>query len=142
MAYTSTGINSSAVIVAPAGSTLVGAPTTDVRGKAIKFDASGKAEVASTAGEKVMGIALITEGETIADSGNEVNIQVKDIGLARVSGSAIATGDELTAAADGTLQKAADGNFVIATALEAWTEGATFIRVQLTKYQKPAAQTE
>ena len=128
MAYTAASINTSATIVAPA------AATADVRGKAVKFNENGEAVVASVAGEVVMGIALITNDEEV-QAGHDVDIQVKEIGLALAAG-AIAAGDELAAGATGALVKAAEGNFVVATALEAAEAAGRIIRVQITKYQK------
>ena len=127
--YTTTGINTSATIVAPAGAEITG-----VIGKAIKFDASGNAVLASTAGEAVMGIAVLTHADTVA-RGEDVTIQVKEIGKA-VAGGAIAKGDELAVKADGTLVKASEGQFVIATALQAATGAGQIINVQITKYYK------
>ena len=127
--YTTTVINTSATIVAPAGAEING-----VIGKGIKFDASGNAVVASTAGEAVIGIAVLTHAEKIA-KGEDVTIQVKEIGKA-VAGGAVAKGDALAVKADGTLVKANDGQFVIATALQAATVAGNIIDVQITKYQK------
>ena len=127
--YTTTGINTSATIVAPAG-----AEITSVIGKAIKFDASGNAVLASTAGEAVMGIAVLTHADKVA-VGEDITIQVKEIGKA-VAGAAIKKGAELAVAADGTLKEAAEGQFVIATALQAATGAGQIINVQITKYYK------
>lgn len=127
--YTTTVINTSATIVAPAGAEITG-----VIGKGIKFDASGNAVVASKAGEAVMGIAVLTHADTIA-KGEDVTIQVKEIGKA-VAGGEIAKGDELAVNANGALVKAAEGQFVVATALQAATAAGHIIDVQITKYQK------
>lgn len=127
--YTTTGINTSATIVAPAAAEIEG-----VIGKAIKFDASGNAVVASAAGEKVAGIAVLTHRDVVA-AGEDITIQVKEIGKAKVNG-AVAKGDELAAAADGTLAVAAEGQFVIATALQAAEAAGQIINVQITKYYK------
>lgn len=135
MIYTATQINNSATIVGKAGTTIT--TPTDVRCKAVKFDASGNVVVADTAGEAVVGIAIITNDETVK-AGEDIDIQVKDIGIA-ITGAAVATGDELAVDANGKLQKATAGQFVIATALEAATASDKFVRVQITKYTKPSA---
>lgn len=126
MAYTGTGINTSATIVEKAS------VAADFRGKAIKY-AEGKAALAG-AGEVCVGLGLITNAEETA-AGADVDIQVKEIGLAK-AGAEITAGAELTADAKGELVPAAEGNFVIATALEAAAAAGKFIRVQITKYQK------
>ena len=135
MIYTANQINNSPTIVGKAGATI--STPTDVRCKAVKFDASGNVVVASTAGEAVIGIAIITNDETIK-AGEDIDIQVKDMGIA-TAGAAVAAGDELAADANGKLQKATAGQFVIATALEAATAADKLIRVQITKYTKPNA---
>lgn len=127
--YTTASINTSATIVAPAGAEITG-----VIGKAIKFDAEGNAVVASTAGEKVMGIAVLTHADVVK-KGEDITIQVKEIGKA-VAGAAIAKGAELAVRADGTLATATDGQFVVATALQAANAAGHIIDVQITKYQK------
>lgn len=130
MAYTTTGINTSATIVGAAA-----AEIKNVAGKAVKFT-GGKVAVATTAGEVVMGIAVLTSADVIA-AGEDVDIQIKEIGKA-VAGAEIAVGAELATNATGALVTATAGQFVVATALEAATAAGQIINVQLTKYQKNA----
>lgn len=132
MAYTSTGINTSATIVGAAG-----APITGVAGKAVKFDGTGNVVLGSVAGEAVIGIALLTNATDIK-KGEDVDIQIKDIGKAVVGGT-VAKGAELAVHTDGTLITATTGQFVIATALDAATKAGQIINVQITKYQKKTA---
>lgn len=126
MAYTSTGINTSATIVAAA------VAEADYRGKAVKFDGNGNAVLAG-AGEVAIGIGILTNSES-TKANEDVDIQVKEIGLA-LAGGAIKKGDELTADASGKLVKASEGNFVVATALQEAASAGTYIRVQITKYK-------
>ena len=128
MAYTAASINNSPTIVAPA------AAKKDVRCRGIKLDDNGNAVVASTAGEVVIGIALLTNDEEVAE-GHDVDIQVKEIGLA-LAGAEIKPGAELAVDATGALQTATSGQFVVATALEAAEVAGRFINVQITKYMK------
>ena len=123
MAYHGTGINDSATIVAKAA-----ADITDGAFKAVKLTAAGIALCG--AGEAAVGI-LIPETES-PKAGEDVNIQVKDIGLG-MAGAAVAPGDLLASDADGKLIKAASGKFVIAQALEAAAEADRIISVQLCK---------
>jgi len=129
MAYTSTAINTSATIVAPAAAKLEACA-----GKAVKFDANGKVVLANAAGEVVMGIAVLTTADVVA-AGEDVDIQIKEIGKA-VAGAEIKVGAELAVNASGALVTATDGQFVVATALEAAAAAGHIINVQITKYQK------
>ncbi len=124
-----TSINLSATVSGVAASEI-----TDVRGKAIKFDAEGKLVVASTAGENILGIALLTsgdpEGKVLASESFEV--QVKDIGIA-LAGEAIEAGAPLTVNASGKLIKAAtNGQFVVGYALNS-IDGEGYVHVQIAK---------
>lgn len=134
MIYTATQISNSATIVRTAGATI--SNPVDVRGKAVKFDASGDVVVASTAGEAVAGIAILTNNEVVK-AGDDIDIQVKDIGVA-IAGAEITAGAELAVDANGKLAPATAGQFVIATALESVDAADKFIRVQITKYCKHA----
>lgn len=126
MAYTGTGINTSATIVE------VASAAADYRGKCIKY-AEGKAALAG-AGELCMGVGLITNAEQTAANA-DVDLQVKEIGLG-LAGGAIAKGKELASDAEGKLVEAASGNFVIGVALEDAAAAGKFIRMQICKYYK------
>ena len=126
MAYTGTGINTSATIVEAASA------AADYRGKCIKY-VDGKAALAG-AGELCMGVGLITNADqTAADA--DVDLQVKEIGLG-LAGAAIVKGKELASDAEGKLVEAASGNFVIGVALEDAAAAGKFIRMQICKYYK------
>lgn len=131
MIYTANQINNSATIVRKAGAAM--ASETDVRCKAVKFDASGDVVLAG-AGENAIGIAIITNDEKVK-AGEDIDIQVKEIGIG-ISGAEVAAGAELASDANGKLVPAVAGNFVLATALEAASGANKFIRVQITKYVK------
>ena len=137
MIYTATQINKSATIVAKAGATVLATAPVDFRGKVVKFDTDGNVVLAATAGETGIGIAILTNGETNI-AGDDITIQIKDIGVAR-AGAKIAAGDALAVDATGSLQKATAGQFVMATALEAAAAAGKYIRVQITKYATAAA---
>lgn len=129
MAYTTTAINTSATIVAPAAAKLEACA-----GKAVKFDENGKVVLASVAGEAVMGIVVLATA-TVIEAGEDVDIQIKEIGKA-VAGAEIKAGAELAVNASGALVTATEGQFVVATALEEATVAGQIINVQITKYQK------
>jgi hypothetical protein len=130
MAYVNTGISTASTIIEKVGAEV--ATAVDMRGKAVKYDTSGNVVLASTAGESVMGIALLTIDEEVK-AGSEIDIQIRDNGYA-VVGAAVKKGDPLAVDTNGKLVKATDGQFVIATALEAAASEGIIIRVAITKY--------
>lgn len=125
MAYTGTGINTSATIVEAAGA------KADFRGKAVKYDENGKVVLAG-AGEAAIGVVIITNAEE-SNVGDDVDIQVKEIGLGK-AGEAITKGTELAASADGSLVKATSGQFVIGVALDSAAAAGKYIKMQIVKY--------
>ena len=130
MAYLGTSINESPVIAELAGATIA-----DVRGKAVKYS-SGNVVLCSTAGEAVLGVGIMTNGENL-QAGDQVDIQIKDIGALRAGGT-IAKGDELAVDATGCFVKATDGQDVFAIALDAGAKDE-YVRSMIVRYKKPAA---
>lgn len=131
MTYMATQINDSATIIDKATAEIA-----DVRCKAVKYDTNGGIVLCSIAGEAVLGIAIITAGDTEGKvlAGGSVDIQVKDIGLAKAGGT-IAKGDELATNANGCVVKATDGQFVIGTALDS-ANADKYVKIQINKYYK------
>jgi len=121
--YHGTGINDSATIVAKASADITGgaflAATLTTDGIAV-----------AKAGEAAIGI-MIPETDS-PKKGEDVNVQVKDIGLAMV-GAAVEAGDLLASDANGKLVKAGAGAFIIATALGAAEAPDQVISVQIIK---------
>ena len=76
-------------------------------------------------------MSLFTNDENV-EAGGSLTVQVKDIGK-WVAGEEIAVGDELATNAEGKAVKAANGAFIVGTALSAATKAGTVISVQLTK---------
>lgn len=132
MTYLATSINESPVVAMKAGAAIA-----DVRGKAVKFDASGNV-ILCVAGDAALGIGILTNDQEIA-VGGDVTVQVKDMGLVLAGAATIKAGDELASDANGKLIKATDGQNVIAIALEASSAADTFIKAMLVRYGKPAA---
>lgn len=130
MAFLATSINESPVIAEVAGAAIA-----DVRGKAVKYS-SGNVVLCSTAGEAVLGVGIMTNAESTA-AGDQVDIQIKDIGLVKAGGT-IAKGDELAVDATGCFQKATDGQDVFALALGAGAKGE-YVSAMIVRYKKPAA---
>jgi len=133
MTYLATSINQSPVISEKAGAAI-----SDVRGKALKYDASGNV-VLCTAGEAALGIGIMTNDEA-TESGADVDIQIKDIGLVLTGAASIKKGDELASDGNGKLIKATDGQNVVAIAMDEAAAAGTYIKALLVRYAKPAAE--
>lgn len=123
--FISTAINDTPTIVGKATAAIA-----DGAFLAAKFDANGGIVLAG-AGQNAIGIMLATTPASIA-AGEDVNIQIKDIGFWK-SGGVIAAGAELTANADGKAVTAVTTNYVNAIALEAATAADQVIKVQVVK---------
>lgn len=122
--YFGTSINESPTIVLPAGEEL-----TDARGIALAIKEG--AVVKPEAGANVIGLSIIETDETVK-KGDDVDIQIKDIGK-WVAGEEIAAGTELAADKDGKAVAAKDGDFIVAVALSSASEAGTWIKVQIIK---------
>ena len=123
MSYHGTGINDSPTIAAKAAANI-----TDGAFLAAKLTAGGAAVCG--AGEAAVGL-FIPETEN-PKAGEDVTMQVKDIGLAKV-GAAVNAGDLLSSDADGKLIQAASGNYILAQALETAAAADQIIPVQICK---------
>jgi len=115
MEYVTTSINESPVISAQAGAELE-----DVRGKAVKFDANDRIVLAG-AGEEALGVAIISNDETIPEGG-DLDIQLWAIGFVK-AGAAFKSGDTLSSDANGAFKPAESGDAYIAIALQAAAPG-------------------
>lgn len=125
MNYLATSINESPVIVGTATNAI-----TDVRGRAVKFDANGGVVLAG-AGDIPLGIGIMTMGDEGAiAAGEEFTIQHKDIGLVYAGGT-IAKGANLSAGASGVFVTTAGGAAVVAIALEAAAASGQYIKAIL-----------
>lgn len=102
----------------------------DCRGKAVKYDASGEGVVlCESADSSFLGI-IIYEGLKPVKEGEEVSVQIKDIGLA-VAGGEIEVGDYVSPTTDGKFVKA-DSGFAAGQAMTKATTDQTFY-LQITK---------
>lgn len=129
-------INQSVTIVEQAG-----AEITDVRNRIMAYDKDGNVVLAADGSAVLVGIALIEAGindisgveSGKVNSGDDVDIQVKDIGYILAGGN-IVKGEEVTASS-GLAVKAKAGNYVVGIALSTAKKGE-YCRVQIAKYQK------
>lgn len=129
--FISTGINDSPVITGEATAAINNGAFL-----AAKFDANGGIVLAG-AGENALGVLIATTPDTVA-AGDDVTVQIKDIGLWK-TGGAVAAGAELTPDANGAAVTAAANNYVTAIALEAAAAAGQIIKVQIVKSGKMPA---
>lgn len=122
--YFGTSINGSPTIVLPAKDKING-----VQGIALAI-VDGQL-TKPTAGANAIGLALFTNDETV-DAGDDITVQVKDIGK-WVASEAIAVGDELSTTADGKAKKAVGKEFITAIALSKANADGDVISVQIVK---------
>jgi len=124
MAYMNSSLNPSPTIVGKAGAAL-----TNAQMLAVACDADGNF-VLPAAGALTMGITLSELNDNVA-VGQDVTVVVKDITLWK-AGAAVKRGQELTADATGRAKPAAEGDYVLAVALD--TSGADdYTLVQIVK---------
>ena len=119
MAYFGISINESPVLAEQVGAEIKGGS-----GKAVKYSA-GKVVLAG-AGEAICGVLIMQTPDVAA--GEEVTIQIKDIGMVAAGGTFV-KGDALEAGANGTFVKASNGK-VCARALEDGAAGK-FVRAHI-----------
>lgn len=122
--YIGTSINESPVIAAKAAASIDNGAML-----AVAMGASG----VSVAGAGVAAVGLLiaeTKGKVAA--GDDVTVQVKDIGLWK-TGAAVAAGALLASDANGKAITAASGKYIVAQALEAATAADQVIHVQIIK---------
>lgn len=122
--YFGTSINESPTVVFPAGEKLEAA-----RGIALAI--KDGAVVKPAAGANVIGISLI-ETDEVVDQGDDIDIQIKDIGK-WAAGEEIAVGTELATDAAGKAVAAKAGDFIVAVALSSAISEGTWIKAQIIK---------
>ena len=122
--FNGTVINDSATICAPVKTEIKTGPFT-----AVALGSGGAVPCNDT---------LVPVGLTIAETpntvpvGNDVNVQVKDIGVWK-GGAVFAAGDPLASDAEGLAVKATDGKFILGFALEDCAAKGQAVKVQITK---------
>lgn len=128
MNYLATSINESPVIRETATSAI-----TDVRGRAVKYDATGGIVLAA-AGDNPLGVGIMTNGdEGAVGAGEFVDVQIRCIGLV-YAGGAITKGANLSVGANGAFVTATTGESatpVVAIARQAATASGVFIEAIL-----------
>lgn len=132
--YLANQINSSPTLFGKAG-----AVVEDIRFKAVTFNDEGKVILAE-AGKPALGIAIATTGDPVGKVavGDQVDIQIKDIGLA-MAGGEVKAGAPVTIGTDGKLVTAASGNFILGYAVTAAKADGDIIQIQIAKGYYPTA---
>ena len=123
--YISTGINDTPTIVGKAGIPLINAAFL-----AVKFDVAGNI-VPAGAGENAIGLLIASTPEFVG-AGENVTVQIKDVGL-WVTGAAVLAGAEVASNATGQAITAAANAFIVGIALETATGAGQVIKVQIVK---------
>lgn len=123
--FLGTSINESPTVVFPAGENLANA-----RGIAVVLD-NGEIKKAG-AGSVILGLAIIETDDSV-NKGDDVDVQIKDIGKWVTGAANIKAGDLLTPDADGKAVVAASGDFIAGIALSSAQQAGTWIKVQITK---------
>ncbi|MDO4280777.1 MAG: hypothetical protein Q4C56_04020 [Peptococcaceae bacterium] len=113
MPYLATSINDSAVIVGTLAEDFA-----DLRGRALAFNDDGLVTTAKSDTDMVIGVALMNNDKDALNAGNDVNIQIKDIGHV-IIGAAVKKGQALSVDASGRFVPATAGQGVFAIALDA-----------------------
>ena len=123
--FISTGINDTPTIVGKAGIPLVNAAL-----HAAKFNAQGEI-VPAAAGDNAVGLFIASTPDNVA-AGEDVTIQIKDVGL-WVTGAAVLAGAEVASNAAGQAITAVANAFIVGIALETATAAGQVIKVQIVK---------
>lgn len=123
--FISTAINDTPTIVGKAG-----IPMQNAAFHAAKFDAQGNI-VPAAAGDNAIGLFIATTPDTVA-AGDDVTVQIKDIGL-WVTGAAVLAGAEVASNAGGQAITAAANAFIVGIALETAAAPGAVIKVQIVK---------
>lgn len=131
--YNTTTINQSVTLVFPAGEDI-----TDGAFRAVKLDANSRVLLAG-AGDIPLGVIPGGVEDTVK-AGEDISIQIKDVGLC-IAGGVIPAGAIVACGADGNCVAATDGSPILGQAFDAAAQDGDTIRIQLLKggaYKAPA----
>lgn len=136
--YLSAFMNNSATIRDVLAADVEGAPH-----KVLAYNADGKLALPAADGTPVIGIVLSdapASDSGVTPAGTEVDVLIRHIGLAE-TGAAVAKGDFLTSTEDGTVRKAAAGEYILGIAMTAAAAAGELAQVYITHsgYAKAAS---
>ena len=126
MNYFGVGIITSSVVAEIAGADIENAAFC-----AVKYDENGNVVLCDTEGEIVAGIVLPETTQKIS-AGEDITIQIKDIGLCKV-GAEIKKGQEVMVDAQGRVIPATAGKFVVGYAVTTASAENEVIQVDIRK---------
>ena len=113
---------------------VLAADVQDAPHKVLAYNTDGKLALPAADGDPVIGIILSdapANDSGVTPSGAEVDVLIRHIGLAE-AGAAVAKGDFLTAATDGTVRKAAAREYILGIAMTAATAAGELTQVYIT----------
>ena len=136
--YLNAFVNNSPTIRDTLAADMVNAPH-----KVVAYNTNGKLALPAADGDPVIGVILSdapANDSGITPAGAEVDVLIRHIGLAE-AGAAVAKGDFLTATEDGTVRKAAAGEYILGIAMTAATAAGELAQVYITHsgYAKAAS---
>lgn len=102
--------------------------------KAVAFNADGRLALPAADGAPAIGVILSdapANDSGVTPAGAEIDVLIKHIGLAE-AGAAVAKGDFLTATTDGTVRKAAAGEYILGIAMTAAAAAGELAQVYIT----------
>lgn len=126
MNYFGASINQTPTVAEQAGT-----PITNGEFLIVKYDDNGNVAVCDTEGELVAGVLLPETTKAVA-VGEDVTVQVKDIGLVK-TGTAVKKGQEVMTDNKGRAVPAAAGKFILGYAMQPAAAENEIISVQITK---------
>jgi len=113
---------------------VLAADVTDAPHKVVAYDADGKLILPAADGDPAIGILLsdtAANDNGVSPAGTEVDVLIKDIGLA-LAGGAVKKGEHLTTTTTGAVQKAAAGNYILGIAMTEATAEGELVQIKLT----------
>jgi len=127
--YLNAFVNNSATI-----RDVLAADITDAPHKAVAYDSGGKLALPAADGEAAIGILLsdaAADDGGVSKAGTEVDVLIKNIGLA-LAGGVVKKGERLTATAAGAVTKAAAGNYILGIAMTKAAAAGELVQILLT----------
>ena len=127
--YLNAFMNNTATIRDVLAANVEGAPH-----KVVAYDKDGKLALPAADGDPAIGIILSdapANNSSVTPAGTEIDVLIKHIGLVE-TGAAVAKGDFLTAATDGTVRKALAGEYILGIAMTGVSTAGELAQIYIT----------
>lgn len=127
--YLNAFVNNSPTIRDTLAADMVNAPH-----KVVAYNTNGKLALPAADGDPVIGVILSdapANGSSVTPVKSEVDVLIKHIGLVE-AGAAVAKGDFLTAATDGTVRKALAGEYILGIAMTGVSTAGELAQIYIT----------